>query len=347
MSENLPPNSENAEPEKAVPLNKRLERMAGRLAIFLLLRPIQTMPLPLAQSFGRLLGNVMYQILPRYRNVALKNLTLVYGQEKSPREIKSMTKEVFRHFGSVATEFVKLPQMSRAEVDRLAVVEGDEYLCEALESGKGALMISGHFGNWEFMSRYITAHGFPLSVVARDTRDPVATKIMEDTRLGAGAKILYRGSSARAVVQCLRKNEMVGLLPDQNAADVFVPFFGLPTGTVDGPAVLHLLTKSPILFAWCVRLPDSRFKIVIEPPEIVPSTGDRDADIARITALINARLEAQVREHPTQWLWLHDRWKASPGVFPEGEANRIELLTPHSKSASQADAAQGGSHDQA
>ncbi len=327
---------ENQEAAPVIPLKKRVERGAGAMALRLIVGPLRAMPLPLARRCGRTLGSVLYALLGRYRRVALKNLTLVYGAEKSHAEIVGMARDVFQNFGETAVEFVKLPQLDWEATKNLAVVTGQEHLDAAMALGRGVLLISGHFGNWEFMSRYVTLLGHKINVVVRDARDPVATKLLADTREGYGVNVLYRGSSARTIYSLLKKNQMVGILPDQNAADVFVPFFGFPTGTVNGPAALHLMTKAPILFVWCTRRPDGRFDITAEPPVMCEATKDRDADIAAITTLINARLEAQVRKNPTQWLWLHDRWKASPGVFPDGEANRKELKTPLKKLREQA-----------
>ena len=217
------------------------------------------MPLPLARKCGRGMGTALYYLLGRYRRVAIKNLTLVYGAEKTRAEIVGMARAVFQNFGETAVEFVKLPQLNREQTEALAVVEGYEHLAAAMERKRGILMISGHFGNWEFMSRYITLQGYELNVVVRDARDPVATKLLADTREGYGVNVLYRGSSARTIYSLLKKNQMVGILPDQNAADVFVPFFGFPTGTVNGPAALHLMTKAPLLFVWCTRLPGRTF----------------------------------------------------------------------------------------
>lgn len=306
-------------PELPLPFRKRVERRLSDLLLPSLLFPLRQMPWGLARTTGRGLGFLLFTFLKRYRVVALKNLTLVYGKERSVSEIRQMAKAVFRHFGQMATEFIKLPTLNKETVDRLITVEGEENLRESVAMGKGTLIITGHFGNWEMMGRWFSTHDYLLNVVARDARARSATKFLEETRTGSGAKVLYRGSSARAILQCIKKNELVAILPDQNAADVFVPFFGFPTGTVDGPAVIHLRTQAPLVFSWCIREPDNRFRIVFEPPVIVPNTGDRTADIETVMALINARLEARIRQNPTQWLWLHNRWKASPGVFPEGE----------------------------
>ncbi len=311
----------------AVPYKKRIERFVGRICLAAILPPIRALTMSSARRFGGSLGIVLYRGLSRYRRVAHKNIQLIYGDQIDEIEQKKMAKAVFRHFGQWAIEFIKMPQILDAEIDNVSVVIGEENIREALKSGDGSLLITGHFGNWEFIGRWLTQRGYTLNVVARDARDPATTKLMAETRIGNGANVLYRGNSARGILKALKRNEIVALLPDQNAADVFVPFFGQPTGTVDGPAVLHLRTKAPLLFSWCIRGEDGRFHLTFETPVIVEKTENHQADVERVMTLINARLEAQIRKNPTQWLWLHDRWKASPGVFPDGEeqASRLNL----------------------
>ena len=314
-------------PAEVPPLKKRVERVVSRAAMRLLLGPARALPLPTVRWIGKLAGGVLYRCLGRYRRVALKNLALVYS-DKSERERVVMARAVFRHFGEMAAEFVKLPQLSREQVDAMATVEGEEHLARSLQGTTGSFIITGHFGNWEFLARWLTTHGYKLNVVTRDARDPAATRLMTEVRQGSGAQVLYRGNSARGVLQSLKRNELVALLPDQNAADVFVPFLGVTTGTVDGPAILHLKTGAPLVFSWCRRTPDDRFHITFEPPEVVAHSGDRAEDVRAVMTLINARLETQIRRDPTQWLWLHDRWKATPGVFPGGEWHAHSLRTP-------------------
>ena len=316
---------QNSTPSENLPLRKRLERSVGNFLIPCVILPLRYSPWGLARLFGKGLGTLLYHTLKRYRKVAHKNLTLIYSSEKSPHEIAQMAKAVYQHFGQLATEFIKLPTLDRSAVDKIVTVEGEENLKQALAEGRGVLIMTGHFGNWEMLARWFTTHGYTLNVVARDARVKNASKMLEETRRGSGANVLLRGNSARGVLQHLKMNELIGILPDQNAIDVFVPFFGFPTGTVDGPAIFHLKTQAPLVFSWCVRTPDNRYHITFEPPVVHLPSGDKPKDVETIMTLVNAHLEAQIRKHPTQWLWLHDRWKASPGVFPEGEANMLEL----------------------
>lgn len=302
-------------PQKPLTLRKQVERAVGRIGLWLLVRPLRMMSFARARRCGRGMGRLLFSCLGRYRGVALRNLELIYGSECDLHQRRQMAKRVFEHFGEWAAEFVKMPQLSRDMVDQLCRVDGEDNVRDALSMGRGVLLITGHFGNWEFLLRWLTTHGYTLNVVARRANDPKADRLLNETRTGGGAQVFNRGNSARAVLQSLKRQEIVGLLPDQNAGDVFVPFMGITTGTVDGPAILHLKTGAPLLFSWCVREHDDTFTIYFEPPVVVEPTGQKMTDIAAVTTLINARLEARIRKHPTQWLWLHDRWKSSPGVF--------------------------------
>ena len=309
---------------------KKIEQLAGRFGLWLIAKPITTLPLPMARVAGLGLGRFLYATFGKQRRIAQKNLKLVYPETSASRRTE-IAKLVFDHFGKVAAEFLKLPGMPPAEVERMVTVEGEENIRKALETKRGVLLITGHFGNWEFMAKWLACHQYPLNVVTRDARDPFATKLMTDIREGIGVKVLYRGSSARAVLRSLKSNEIVALLPDQNAADLFTPFLGVNTGTIDGPAIIHLRTGAPLLFSWCVRQPDDTFKITFEAPETVVSSGDKAADIAKVMTLINERLTVQIEKNPEQWLWLHDRWKATPGIFPDGDWNAHELKTPSNR----------------
>ena len=115
----------------------------------------------------------------------------------------------------------------------------------------------------------------------------------------------------RYVLTHLRKNEMVGILPDQNSGDVFVDFFGRPCESVAGPAIIHIRTGSPIIPAFCVRLPGDRHRIEVKPPLEIHLTGDTEADTHTIMSQVQRAIEDEVRRYPDQWLWFHDRWKAA------------------------------------
>jgi KDO2-lipid IV(A) lauroyltransferase len=180
---------------------------------------------------------------------------------------------------------------------------------EALAQGKGILAITAHFGNWERMAEAFAARGYKISVVARDTNEERTTKIVNDVRKGRGIEVFSRGKAARELLRRLRSNQVVGILTDQNTREILVPFFGIPAGTNEGPAVIHLLTGTPLFTAFAVELPDGRYRVNAERLVLPPPTGDREADVLAIMTRVNQKIEEAVRAHPEQWLWMHDRWR--------------------------------------
>ncbi len=298
-----------------LPLKKRFERTAGRVALALVLKPVRAMSFAGAQRTGRIMGSLLYRLLGRYRRVAHKNIHLVYGNILSETERERLAKDVFIHFGQAVCEFLMIPEMSQDRLCALIDVEGAEHLAEAQREGKGILVASGHIGNFEVLAPWMQALGYHVNVVARKANDPAIDKMLQGTRAQNGATVHLRGSSGRSVLQCLKRGEVLALLFDQNAGDIYVPFFGMQTGTTNGPARIHLHTGAPIVFMWCISTPDGRFKLEVEEPVVINPTGDRAADEIAVTTLLNARLEAQIKKYPSQWLWLHDRWRNSPHVF--------------------------------
>ncbi len=267
-----------------------------------------------AQKIGFVLGDLCYFLSRRYRNMAMRNLALAYGDQMAERECRKITRSVFRNFGATVFEFLTVPDLSKQQIRELVDASGEEGLQECEKMGRGVIFITGHIGNWELLARWQVLCGRKLHVVARRTRDPRTTHLMTKVRESAGYSVLHVGETIRPILQALKRNEYVAMLPDQNASDVFVPFFGRSTGTVSGPARICLKTGAPIVIVWCVRMPNGRFRIVHESPVWFEPSGDTDADVKRIMEFINSRLEWVIRQYPTQWLWLHNRWKSSPGI---------------------------------
>ncbi len=263
-----------------------------------------------AIRLGAGIGLLGYALVGRYRRVAIANLQRAFP-EWSPAQVRATAKRVFRNFGVALAEFLKAPSMTQAELEARMQIVGREHLDEAFRQGKGVLLITGHFGNWELMARYLCMLGYPIAVIARDTDDPATTELVTMVRERSGYQVIPRGQAARPVLKRLRQNEAIGILPDQNAGDVFVEFFGQKAGSVAGPAVFHLRTGAPLVPLFCVRLPGDYHRIEILPPLQFEPSADLKADTQRIMQALHDMLEAYIRRYPDQWLWLHDRWKSA------------------------------------
>jgi Kdo2-lipid IVA lauroyltransferase/acyltransferase len=254
----------------------------------------------------------------RYQ-VAVKNLKIAYGDTLPEAERERIARESFRNFGMFAIEVIKFAFMSEEEVDRR--IDGEAYapFQELLEHKKGALLITGHLGNFEIAGRYATARGHELLALAREARDQGTTEMMNRLRRTSGIKVITLKQSLKPVFAALKRNASVAIICDQNATDVYVPFFGRPTGTVAGPARLALRTGAPMIFFFCVRDGNGGYKIHSNGTYWAEPTGDEQADIERVTTVINQRLEEMIRLYPEQWLWFHNRWKSSPAVQTEAD----------------------------
>jgi KDO2-lipid IV(A) lauroyltransferase len=256
-----------------------------------------------------MLGGLAHLVSTKHRRRARQNLRAAFP-EWSEAQVRSTARQVFRNFGVNIAEFFKAPSLSAESLWKRVQVVGEEHLQQALRQKRGVLLITGHFGNWELAARCMVQAGYELSVIARDTNDPSTTELVTLLREKSGYKVLSRGSAARAVLNCLKKNEGVAILPDQNAGDVFVEFFGQKAGCVAGPAVLHLHTGAPLLPVFNVRLPGDYHRIEVLPPMSFEPSGNKIEDHRRIMQALHDVLEAYIRRYPGQWLWLHDRWKA-------------------------------------
>ncbi len=291
-------------------IGKRIQRVLGRWGLRLAWGLFRWLPMGLAIRLGAGVGLLGYALVGRYRRVAIANLQRAFP-EWSPAQVRATAKRVFRNFGVSLAEFLKAPSMSREAIAKRIEVVGLEHLDSAFRQGKGVLLITGHFGNWELMARYLCLLGYPIWVIARDTDDPATTELVTMVRERSGYKVIPRGKAVHRVLRVLRQNEAVGILPDQNAGDVFVEFFGQKAGSVAGPAVFHLRTGAPLVPLFNVRLPGDYHRIEILPPMQFEPSENLQADSQRIMQALHDVLETYVRRYPDQWLWLHDRWKSA------------------------------------
>lgn len=240
--------------------------------------------------------------------VTLNNLQAAFPElpNEAAREVG---RRCYEHFGRVAAAFTALPQLRSEAAGDWIFIEGMDHLKAAVARGRGGIVVSGHLGNWELMGSIVARLGLPVSFVVTTQRNKRVERMMDDYRQLAGVEIIKRREAVRGVLSALKRNRLVAILIDQDAHEegAFVPFFGRPASTPRGPAVFHLRTGSPLIFATSTWLPGERYRIRLTP---VDTTGICDADV--LTAKLTARLEAAIRETPEQWTWMHKRWKSSP-----------------------------------
>ena len=269
------------------------------------------LPPGLGLAVGRRLGDALWWLLPRRRRVTLDNLARSFGREQSPAELRRLGRRSFQHVGMNLIEGCRYflrptdVMLSRVRMD------GDEHLRTAVAQGRGVLILTAHYGNWELLAAAHSLTGLPLSIVIRPLDHPLLDDLAARFRRRSGAELIIKRQAVREVLQALRRQRLVGILLDQNATraeGVFVPFFGVPASTSKGLAILALRTGAPVLPVVLRRDPDGRHCVDVGAPIPPPS----DGDVTTYTARFNQVLEATIRRAPEQWLWMHARWRTRP-----------------------------------
>ena len=263
---------------------------------------------------GARLGDLVMRLGVR-RPTAEANLARAFPEWPEDRR-REVLRDHYRELGRVAAEYSRLGELAsapRGEV--IAEVRGMEHLERARLAGRGAILLSGHFGNFELLGAFLGRLN-PVDFLVRPLKNRGVAAQLAGWREAAGVGQIAAGAGLRRVYEALRANRWVALLADQDARrqGTFVPFLGRQASTPIGPARLSLATGAPIVTGFCFRRPDGRHELHMDPPVEVDDPTAADA-AERLTALHTARLEQWVRRRPEQWFWLHRRWKTSP---PEG-----------------------------
>ena len=290
------------------------EKIAGILLVFL-----KAIPLSLRRRLFIGLSRLFYHLVSRQRMIALYNLRRAFP-EKSDEEITKIALGVYRNMAIVAAEFFDLPELTREKLEEIMEVEGLEHCEKALAKGRGLLLFSAHFGNWELEAVAVSLLVKPAVVVYRPLDSPILESLVSRVRSVSGNIPIPKENAMRSMLRTLKKNGIIGILIDQNTAwyeGVFVDYFGRPACTTNGLALLALHSGAPVLPAYLIRMQDGRYRLVIEPEMELINTGNRDADVIANTQLFTKIIEKTVRQWPEQWLWVHQRWKTQLGQVPQ------------------------------
>jgi KDO2-lipid IV(A) lauroyltransferase len=257
---------------------------------------------------------VQFHLDRKRRRRVFEHLRAAYGTELNGEQIERIAAACFRHFGRAGAEALLFPTLGLAEASRYVHYQGLEHIQAAYARGKGVLLVSGHYGNWELVAHMQGWLGLPLALVTRPLDNPRLERRLARLRSLSGNVVIHRDGAIKAMLQHLRRGIGVAIVIDQDAKDagIFVPFFGRLASTTPTPALLALRTGAAIVPVFSVPRADGGYDICYEPARQVEDSGDRDRDVLRITAELTALLETWVRRHPHVWSWMHRRWRTRP-----------------------------------
>lgn len=277
-------------------------------------------PPALAYWLCDLVGDATFRLLRRQRETVLRNLSVVTG--KSPESLHAMARETFREGVKYYYDTFRAPALSDQEMETLVRFDGLERISAALEKGKGAIILTAHYGSPALVVQLIAMRGYKITTVVEPVKPQKLFDLMNGARGSRGIKLLPLGpNSFRDLSAALSRNEVVGVLADRDLQGngISVKLFGEDTRLPAGTALLALRSGAPVLPAFGVRMADGRFRGTMTGPVELVRTGDLREDIRLNTQKMAEVLEDAIGEHPAQWIVFEPIW---PETGTSAEAGR-------------------------
>jgi len=271
------------------------------------------LPLGVLRRIGAGLGWLTYRLIGIRRRVSIENISSSLP-DLDARAVKEIALESYKNFGRSMMEASFFNRLSEEKLWEMVTVIGDEHPREALELGKGAIILTGHFGNWELLGAAIAHGGFPVHGTDTKHTNTMTHQMIIDLRKAQGVKVLDPEQSMSSMVRLLADNQFVAYFTDQDAgrSGVFVNFLGRPSSTRRGPAILAMRSGAPIAPVFIVREGTDHHRVIYH--ELVwpdPQLKGREA-VIDLTQRYTRLLEDVIRQHPESYFWMHRRWKTKP-----------------------------------
>lgn len=271
---------------------------------------VQLMPLRLVQKTGSLLGELVHRMGFR-RSTTLENLKHAFP-DLDVATLESIGLEAFRSVGISLFELMWSPRLFKSGLDQIVQVENREVLSAAKSNGKGVLILTAHFGNWELMAQSVAKIlEFPMLLIVKTQSNHLINRRVNDWRTRLGNSVIPMEVSVREVLRTLQEGNIVGMAADQTAAiqSLSVEFFGRQVPTYEGPATFSLKTGAAIILTFAIRQPDGTYRlrfIEVSKTDLAEFNPENVAELTRRRVRLT---ESVIREYPGQWMWMHKRWK--------------------------------------
>jgi Kdo2-lipid IVA lauroyltransferase/acyltransferase len=277
---------------------------------------LQALPLTWVARLGRLGGALAYRLDGRHRRVALRNLTMCFGREQSPAQIRALAQENFRRIGENFACAVKTAGMSYEDLRARVEFVGNPRIISPPADGKPQSVVAaiGHFGNFELYARFGQfAPAYKCATTYRGLRQASLDRLLQGLRQRSGCRFFERRFDAQPLKAFMNQPGVIlGLLSDQSAGNVRVPFLGHDCSTTAAPALFALRYHCALITGICYRVGLARWRFEVGP-EIPTRENGRPRSSAVIMGDVNRVFEAAVRRDPANWFWVHRRWKPANG----------------------------------
>jgi Kdo2-lipid IVA lauroyltransferase/acyltransferase len=298
------------------PFSKEIKYTSLYYFIRFLIFASNLLPRKLWLSFCGFLGRVAYVFSPQPRERAIIHLGLAFGKEKSPREIVELSKAMFMMLGKNAGDVLRsLRVKSLTDLEKLLTTHGLENFEKAHAKGKGVMFLTSHLGAFDLQVTNMALRGLNPNIIGTALKDERLNALLWEYRNAFGAIAIERGKESVRLFKVLKSGGSIAILVDQDTKvkSRFVNFFGMPAATPIGATVLALRTGAAVVPTYIFLDDNGQQQMHILPEIPLKITGDEETDLVVNTQLFTDFTEKIVREHPEQWVWMHERWKTRPG----------------------------------
>ena len=267
-------------------------------------------------AFCGWLGKIAYHLLPDTREKTLLHLGMAFAQEKSLPEVRDLARETFRMLGKNAGDILRAIKVRTLDdLNKILVTHGYEHYEVAHAKGKGVIFLTCHLGAFDLQVTNMSLRGLKPNIIGTPLKDERLNDLLFNYRNAYGAVAVERGKETLRLLKALKTGGTVAILIDQDTKvkSRFVDFFGMKAATPVGAAILAMKTGAAVVPTY-IHLGDDGLQHMYLLPEIpLVQTGNEEEDMVANTQNYTNFIEQTIRKHPTQWVWMHERWKTKPG----------------------------------
>lgn len=274
---------------------------------------MSVVPLSVALAVGRRLGWVYGSVIRYHRQDAFDALQRSFPG-KTDAERRVIVNKMYAHLGMNVVESLRFKKIDDDYIKKYIAFEEAEQVRQSIARGKGSLGLMAHIGNWEMVCAVPYMLKQPASIIVKTIKNKAIDERVQTIRMKMGLHMLPPRDSYRDALRALRKNHLLGFILDQNMTrneGIFVDYFGRPTCTSPGLAMLSAQTGLPVFPIFIIRSGYQKHVVKIGAP--IPAPASRDAEAIRdATQRYTRAIEDMVRAYPEQWIWIHRRWRTAP-----------------------------------
>jgi Kdo2-lipid IVA lauroyltransferase/acyltransferase len=286
------------------------------LTVRLVVALAQMLSIEQSYALARFLASVIYTVDVRHRKIGIENLRMAFGDRYPAAECDRIIRKVYLHFCMMLMEILHIPRkIHLANWRDYVTLSGHVPILDRLMTGGPMILLTGHYGNWELAGYVFGLFGYPTYSVARKLDNPYLDRFLRSFRERTGQQLIPKSGGYDQILEVLQTGRVLSMLADQDAGQrgMFVEFFGRPASTHKAIALLAIEHKAPVIVGVARRIgPGFHYELrcaqIIEPDEF---TGTAQ-DAWLLTQRYTTALEELIRQDPTQYLWLHRRWKHQP-----------------------------------